>query len=296
VPKACKNAIEQDGTRTAHVRDGAAVTAFLHWLEREGQSGSVDELRAVEKLYDFRMQTGQLKDTSFTTIAGAGPNGAIVHYRVSADTNRRLEMGSLFLIDSGGQYLDGTTDITRTVAIGTPSAEMCERYTRVLKGHIRLATIRFPKGTPGRALDSLARVDLWRAGLDYDHGTGHGVGSYLAVHEGPQRIAKWGSDVALEPGMILSNEPGYYKTASYGIRIENLVLVVPDPRAGDEREMFCFETLTLAPLDRSLIVTELLHAQERAWVDAYHARVFKQLSPLLPPDVREWLAVQTQPL
>jgi Xaa-Pro aminopeptidase len=296
LPKARKNPVEVQGTRTAHERDGAAVTRFLHWLAGAAPAGEVDELTAVDRLLDFRKQTGQLKDTSFDSIAGAGPNGAIVHYRSTPATNRPLKVGELFLIDSGGQYLDGTTDITRTIAVGAAGAEERARFTRVLKGHIAIATARFPIGTAGQALDSLARLSLWQAGLDYDHGTGHGVGSYLAVHEGPQRIAKWGSAVPLEPGMILSNEPGYYKTGAYGIRIENLVLVQEDQRDDDERDMLAFETLTLAPIDRALIEPSLLSADELAWLNAYHARVAQTLAPLLPEDSRAWMLEQTRAL
>ncbi len=227
LPRACKNAAEIEGSRTAHRRDGAAVSRFLHWVAAEGQSGKVNEIEACQRLEAFRQETGQLKDLSFDSISGAGPNGAIVHYRVTTKTNRRLARGSLFLIDSGAQYLDGTTDITRTIPIGRPNPEMKQRFTRVLKGHIALSRVRFPKGTTGHQLDALARLSLWEAGLDYDHGTGHGVGSYLGVHEGPHRIAKLLNAVALEPGMIVSNEPGYYKTGAYGIRIENLQVVTP---------------------------------------------------------------------
>ncbi len=295
LPKAIKNATEQHGTRNAHIRDGAAITEFLHWLSVEAPKGTVDELGAVAKLWAFRQQRDLIRDNSFDTISGAGPNGAIVHYRVDESTNRKLEMNSLFLVDSGGQYLDGTTDITRTIAIGTPTSEMRENFTRVLKGHIALATAKFPKGTPGMALDTLARRPLWDAGLDYDHGTGHGVGSYLAVHEGPQRIAKGSSDVPLEPGMILSNEPGYYKTGEYGIRIENLVLVHPADTDG-ERELFGFETLTHAPIDRNLVDTRLMSETELAWLNAYHADVRQKISPLVDGDALAWLAAATAPI
>ena len=289
LPRACKNAVEVEGARTAHRRDGVAVTRYLHWLATDAQSGKVDEIEAVRALEDFRLQTGDIRDFSFDSISGAGPNGAIVHYRVSTKTNRKLKRGSLFLIDSGGQYPDGTTDITRTVAIGRPSAEMRERYTLVLKGHIALTVVRFPAGTPGAALDVLARQALWARGLDYDHGTGHGVGSYLGVHEGPQGIAKLGRPQALLPGMILSNEPGYYKTGEYGIRIENLQVVTEAaPIPGGERPMLGFETLTLAPLDRALIEKKLLTKEERAWVDAYHARVLAEVGPGLSGAAKAW--------
>ena len=291
--KAVKNEVEIAGTRAAHLRDGAALTRFLHWLS--GTDG-VDELTASDRLHDFRKETGCLEDLSFDTISGAGPNGAVVHYRASAATNRRLEPGSLYLVDSGGQYRDGTTDVTRTLAIGVPDAEMRDRYTRVLKGHVALACAVFPAGTRGGQLDVLARHALWAAGLDYAHGTGHGVGSYLAVHEGPQRIATAGSDEVLLPGMILSDEPGYYKTGAWGIRIENLVLVARREMPGAERAMLGFETLTLAPYERALIDVALLEPGERAWVDAYHARVMAALGPLLEGPARAWLVEMTRPL
>ena len=291
LPRAAKNAVEILGAHTAHERDGAALARFLHWLATEGQVSPPDEVETVTKLEGFREATGALKDLSFDTIAGAGPNGAIVHYRPTLKTNRRVEPGQLLLVDSGAQYLDGTTDVTRTVAIGTPSDEQRERFTLVLKGHIALAGVRFPAGTTGSALDALARASLWAVGLDYDHGTGHGVGSYLGVHEGPQRIAKAPNSIALKPGMILSNEPGYYKTGAYGIRIENLQVVTPPSDiAGGERPMLGFDALTLAPIDRRLIVVPMLTVQERAWLDAYHARVAATISPLVEPDVAAWLA------
>jgi Xaa-Pro aminopeptidase len=297
LPRACKNAAEIEGTRKAHRRDGAAVSRFLHWIATEAQSGKVDEIAAAQKLEGFRAATGALKDLSFDSISGAGPNGAIVHYRVTTKTNRRLARGSLFLIDSGGQYLDGTTDITRTVPIGRPNKEMKERFTRVLKGHIALSRVRFPKGTTGHQLDALARMSLWEAGLDYDHGTGHGVGVYLGVHEGPQRIAKFVNTQPLEPGMILSNEPGYYKTGAYGIRIENLQVVTSAADIeGGERPMLGFETLTLAPIARELIVKQLLTKEEIAWVNAYHARVREEIGPQLDGEARIWLEEATKPL
>ena len=293
--KAVKNAAEIAGARAAHARDGAAVTRFLAWLAQEGPSERLSEIDAVEQLERLRAETGLLKDVSFPTIAGAGPNGAIVHYRVSRTTNRRLRAGELFLIDSGAQYEDGTTDITRTVAVGEPNAEMRDRFTRVLKGHIAIARAVFPKGTSGAQIDGFARLALWEVGLDFDHGTGHGVGSYLSVHEGPQRISKLGA-TALEPGMILSNEPGYYKAGAYGIRIENLVLVEPRAIEGAEREMRGFETLTLAPFDRTLIDVSLLTPAEIAWIDAYHARVRQTLSPLVDDETRAWLDEATRPI
>ncbi len=248
--KAIKNTAEIDGARAAHARDGGAVTRFLTWLAAESPRGKLTEIDAVEALEGFRRDTGLLKDVSFPTISGSGPNGAIVHYRVTRKTDRRIGAGELFLLDSGAQYEDGTTDITRTVAIGTPNAEMRDRFTRVLKGHIAIARAIFPDGTSGAQLDSFARQSLWNAGLDFDHGTGHGVGSYLSVHEGPARISKLGG-VPLKRGMILSNEPGYYKAGSYGIRIENLVLVTETKVPGAERPLNAFETLTLVPIDRA---------------------------------------------
>jgi len=305
LPKARKNATELEGMRRAHRRDGAALSRFLHWLiaEAEARAGSnpVTEMEAAERLQAFRAENGELRDLSFDTIAGAGPNGAIVHYRVSPESDRALAPGELFLCDSGGQYPDGTTDVTRTLAIGTPTQEMRRRFTLVLKGHITLARARFPKGTTGSQLDSLARYDLWQHGLDFDHGTGHGVGSYLNVHEGPQRISKVPNTVGLEPGMIVSNEPGYYKTGGYGIRIENLVAVTESPRGeGEERDMLEFETLTLAPIDRRLVERDLLSTAEVAWLDAYHARVRAEIAPQLDGDqdgaARTWLEEATAPL
>ena len=297
LPRARKNAVEIEGARRAHLRDGAAIARFLHWLATEAQDSPPNELEVVGRLEAFREATGALKDLSFDTIAGAGPNGAIVHYRPTHKTNRRVEPGELLLVDSGGQYEDGTTDITRTVAFGAPGEEMRDRFTRVLKGHIALARIRFPAGTTGSALDALARQALWMAGLDYDHGTGHGVGSYLGVHEGPQRIAKAPNATALEPGMILSNEPGYYKTGAYGIRIENLQVVTPpQPIAGGDRPMLGFETLTYAPIDRRLIDPALLDATERAWLDTYHAGVLARIAPGVEADVAAWLQDACAPL
>jgi Xaa-Pro aminopeptidase len=295
VLKACKNKIELDGTRAAHRRDGAAVTRFLAWLAREAPKGNLREIAASDRLEAFRKEGKYFRDLSFPTISGAGSNGAIVHYRASPETEKRLEPGTLYLLDSGAQYLDGTTDITRTIAIGNPSDEMRENFTRVLKGHIALATARFPKGTTGSQLDGFARRALWQVGLDYDHGTGHGVGSYLSVHEGPQRISKAANTQPLLPGMIVSNEPGYYKTGAYGIRIENLIVVQPDASAA-EREMFCFETITLAPIDRYLIARDLLDCDEAAWLDAYHARVRATIGPLVDPETATWLEQATAPI
>ncbi|TXN24921.1 M24 family metallopeptidase, partial [Methylobacterium sp. WL93] len=290
--KAVKNQAEIAGARAAHRRDGASVVRFLAWLD--GQDAP-SEIAAVEALEDFRAAGGDLRDVSFPTISGSGPNGAIVHYRVTRATDRRAAPGELFLIDSGAQYPDGTTDITRTVAVGAPSAEMRDRYTRVLRGHVAIGRAVFPKGTTGAQIDTLARLPLWEAGLDFDHGTGHGVGAFLSVHEGPQRIAKTGT-VALEPGMILSNEPGYYRAGAYGIRIENLVLVEPRTVPGGERPVLGFETLTLVPYDRRLIVPEMLSPDARAWVDAYHARVRDVLSADLDPETRAWLERATAAL
>ncbi|HEX2726535.1 MAG TPA: aminopeptidase P family protein [Beijerinckiaceae bacterium] len=292
--KAAKNPVEIAGARAAHLRDGAAMARFLAWLA-QATPGQITEVDAVETLERFRADTGLLRDVSFPTISGAGPNGAIVHYRVTRASNRAIQAGELFLIDSGAQYEDGTTDITRTVAIGAPTAEMRDRFTRVLKGHIAIARAVFPKGTSGAQIDGLARLALWEAGLDFDHGTGHGVGSYLSVHEGPQRISKIGT-TPLEPGMILSNEPGYYKAGAYGVRIENLILVERRQIAGAEREMLGFETLTLAPIDRSLVDQSLLSADEMAWLDAYHARVRQKLSPLVDAGTKTWLEDVTRAL
>ena len=300
IPRAAKNRAELDGSRAAHRRDGAAVAAMLCWLDRR-KPGSTDEIGAVKALEDFRRRAGEeaqmpLRDVSFETISGSGPNGAIIHYRVSRATNRKLGKGELFLLDSGAQYRDGTTDITRTVAIGKPSEEMRQRYTLVLKGLIDLSMLRFPAGTRGCDIDALARVALWRHGLDYAHGTGHGVGSYLAVHEGPQRIAKTGTEV-LREGMILSNEPGYYKEGHYGIRVENLIVVASAaPIEGGDIAMHGFETLTLAPFDRRLIVAELLSPQERDWLDAYHARVLAEIGLLADGEVLAWLEKTCAPL
>lgn len=298
LPRACKNEVEVEGARRAHRRDGIAISRFLHWLDsKEVQAGNVDEIEAASKLEHFRHETGALQDLSFESISGAGPDGAIVHYRVNKDSNRAFSQNSLYLIDSGGQYIDGTTDITRTVAIGTPTDEMCDRFTRVLKGHIALSRIRFPEGTTGTHLDTLARMVLWEAGLDYEHGTGHGVGSYLGVHEGPQRIAKGWNATALQPGMIVSNEPGYYKAGEYGIRIENLQVVTPaEDIEGGEKPMMGFETLTLAPINRRLIAKDLLNSVEVEWVNAYHARVCEVQKPYLHGQDLTWLKAACAPL
>ena len=295
--KARKNAVELDGMRSAHRRDGDALVRFFAWLAAAAADGGVDEMTAADRLEGLRSPGAHFMGLSFPTISGAGPNGAIVHYRVTPETNRRLEPGSLYLVDSGAQYLDGTTDVTRTIAIGTPDDEMRDRFTRVLKGHIAMATTRFPKGTTGPQLDTLARHALWQVGLDYDHGTGHGVGSYLGVHEGPQRISKVGNKTALDPGMIVSNEPGYYKAGAWGIRIENLVVVVEtEAPARAEKPLLGFETLTLAPIDLTLVESALLTEAETGWLDAYHARVRDTLTPDLDDATGKWLAHATRPV
>jgi Xaa-Pro aminopeptidase len=294
IMKAVKNDAELAGARAANMRDGAALARFLAWFDREAPKGGLTEIAATEALESFRRATGLLKDISFPSIAGAGPNSAIPHYRVTKTSNAEVSKG-IFLIDSGGQYEDGTTDITRTIAVGPPTKEMRERFTRVLKGHIAIALVVFPKGVSGAQLDSFARKALWDAGLDFDHGAGHGVGAYLSVHEGPQRIAKSGA-AALEPGMIISNEPGYYAAGRYGIRIENLIVVEERKIAGAEREMLGFETISLAPIDRRLIEPKILTAEERGWLDAYHARVRKALTPLVDEATRAWLKKATAPL
>jgi Xaa-Pro aminopeptidase len=297
LPKAIKNPVEIAGHKAAQARDGAALSRFLHWISVEGPAGRTDEMAAAARLEAFRKATGELQDLSFDTISGMGPNGAVVHYRVEEKTNRPIAPGSLYLVDSGGQYRDGTTDVTRTVAIGTPTPEMKTRFTLVLKGHVALARAVFPRRTRGGQLDVLARQYLWAAGLDYAHGTGHGVGSFLSVHEGPQRIATFsGGDEPLQPGMILSNEPGYYKAGEYGIRIENLVLVEERDVPGAEQPMLGFETLTFAPVDRALIDLSLLSAEERAWMDAYHARVLEIVGPQLDGAAADWLKAACAPL
>jgi Xaa-Pro aminopeptidase len=292
--KAKKNAFELAGARAAHERDGAAMANFLSWFTTEAPRGRLTEIDAVKALETFRRASLALKDLSFPTIAGAGPNSAIPHYRVSEESNRKIERG-IFLIDSGAQYEDGTTDITRTIAVGRPSPLMRDRFTRVLKGHIAVARAIFPPGTNGAQIDALARGALWRAGLDFDHGTGHGIGSYLSVHEGPQRIAKTGM-TALAPGMIISNEPGYYSAGAFGIRIENLLTVESKTIAGGERPMLGFETLTFAPIDLSLVEPKLMDADEIDWLDSYHARVRKTLSPRVDTSTRAWLTKATRRL
>jgi Xaa-Pro aminopeptidase len=303
LPKACKNPVEQAGHRAAQSRDGAAVSRFLHWLSVAAPKGGETELSAAARLLAEREKTGLLKDLSFDTISGAGPNAAIPHYHVDEQSNRAIEPNSVYLVDSGGQYLDGTTDITRTVWVGPDAApaEVKDRFTRVLKGHIALDQAVFPVGTAGSQLDSFARQFLWAAGLDYAHGTGHGVGSFLAVHEGPQRIAKAaggqaGTTQGLLPGMIVSNEPGYYKAGAYGIRIENLVLVEERAIAGAEGPFCGFETLTFVPIDRALVDLDLLTPAERAWWNAYHARTLALLAPQLEGADLAWLEAACAPL
>jgi Xaa-Pro aminopeptidase len=296
LPKACKNEAELAGTRRAHIRDGRALTQFLAWFSREAPKGRLTEIDTVEKLESFRAATGALKDVSFDSISGTGPHGAIVHYRVTRKTNCQIEPGQLFLIDSGAQFQDGTTDVTRTVAVGEPTAEMRDRFTRVLKGHIQLALARFPEGTTGAQLDAIARRPLWDAGLDYGHGTGHGVGSYLSVHEGPQSISSRGVGQALKPGMICSNEPGYYKAGEYGIRIENLVVVrAPAGIAGGDKAMLGFDTITMAPIDLDLVEPAMLTAEERDWLNAYHEAVREAVAPAMADDDnRAWLTQATR--
>ena len=293
--KAVKNSTEIEGTRNAHRRDAIALARFLAWIDREAPTGALTEIDTVEALESFRRETGALKDVSFPTIAGTGPNGAIVHYRVTRKSNRRIAPGDLLLIDSGAQYEEGTTDVTRTIAIGTPTPEMQDRFTRVLRGHIAIARAVFPDGTTGAQIDTLARQYLWQAGIDFEHGTGHGVGSYLSVHEGPARISKLGT-TPLKRGMILSNEPGYYKTDAFGIRIENLELVVSADIAGAEKPVNAFETLTLAPIDRRLIDLNMLSGDELSWLNDYHERVRHAVRPHVDEAVKVWLDAATEPL
>ncbi len=290
--KAAKNPTELAGTREAHLRDGVAMVRFLHWLDQHAPKGTETEISAAEALEGFRLASGALVDVSFPSISAAGPNAALPHYRVSHQSNRPITEG-FYLIDSGGQYRDGTTDITRTIAIGKVSDEMADRYTRVLKGMIAIARAVFPKGTSGAQIDAFARQFLWQIGTDFDHGTGHGVGSYLSVHEGPQRIAKIGT-TPLEAGMILSDEPGYYRVGAFGIRIENLIVVEPRAIAGAERPMLGFETITFAPIDTRPINRELLGADDTRWLNAYHQQVWDQLSPRLDGDVKIWLQNATK--
>jgi Xaa-Pro aminopeptidase len=295
VPKARKNATEQQGARDAQARDAVALCRFLHWVH--DAAGHETELSAAAQLLRYREEGALFRGESFPAISAAGEHGAIMHYRVSLETDRAILPDELYLIDSGGQYLDGTTDVTRTVwtGPGLPTAELRERYTRVLKGHIAIATLVFPENVAGVRLDAFARASLWQAGLDFDHGTGHGVGSFLSVHEGPASISPYLRAAPLEEGMILSNEPGFYAPGDYGIRLENLVLVERAPFAG-EKKFFRFETLTWAPFDRVLIDTDLLTNVERAWLDAYHAAVLEKVGAHVPIDVRDWLATACAPL
>lgn len=294
--KARKNPVEIDGARAAHHRDAIAMCRFLSWLDRTLPGGRLDEITVAQSLEEFRRDTGALCDISFDTIVGSGPNGAIVHYRVNTASNRVIGPGDLLLVDSGGQYLDGTTDVTRTIAVGPPRPEMRRNFTLVLKGHLALSMARFPKGTRGLDLDPLARVHLWANGLDYDHGTGHGVGSFLSVHEGPQSISRRGM-APLEPGMICSNEPGFYRPGAYGIRIETLCLVEPaKPIEGGDRDMMSFETLTLVPIDTTLIERDLLTAGEAAWLNAYHSRIRSTIRQHLDPADAAWLDRSTAPI
>ncbi|WP_145104543.1 aminopeptidase P family protein [Cereibacter sediminicola] len=295
LPKACKTPAEIAGMRDAHLRDGAAMVEFLCWLEAEAPKGGLTEIDVVTALEGFRWATNALHDISFDTICGAGPNGAIMHYRVTEGSNRPVQRDELLLVDSGAQYADGTTDITRTIAVGDPGEEARECYTRVLQGLIAISRARWPKGLAGRDLDALARYPLWLAGQDYDHGTGHGVGAFLSVHEGPQRIARI-SEVPLEPGMILSNEPGYYREGAFGIRLENLIVVEEAPALGDHRRQLSFETLTFVPFDRRLILPHRLSLPEREWLDAYHAEVLERIGSRLSPPARAWLGAAAAPL
>jgi Xaa-Pro aminopeptidase len=301
LPKAIKNPVEIAGQKASQERDGAAIARFLRWLEIEAPKGELDELKAAAKLQELRQEAPELRDLSFDTISAAGPNAASPHYKVTEESNLPIKNNQIYLVDSGGQYVDGTTDITRTVIVGEPTDEMRDRFTRVLKGHIAIATALFPKGTRGSQLDSFARRPLWEAGLDYAHGTGHGVGSFLSVHEGPQRISPVGSsqsggDEPLQAGMILSNEPGYYKAGDYGIRIENLVLVVSREVEGAEKEMLGFETLTFAPIDRRLIDAEMLEPEEVAWLNCYHAHVLARIGPKLSGPDLAWLQQACAPI
>jgi Xaa-Pro aminopeptidase len=293
--KAAKTKDELNGVRDAHLRDGAALTKFLAWLAREAPKGNLTEISAADKLQAFRAEHNLYRGPSFPTIAGAGGNGAIVHYRATPESNATIKNNSILLVDSGGQYLDGTTDVTRTIVVGTPTPEQKRRFTLVLKGHIALGAARFVKGTTGSQLDALARHALWQDGLDYDHGTGHGVGTFLGVHEGPQRISKVGNTVALEPGMVISNEPGYYKTGEYGIRIENLVAVREAAKPADaEKTLYEFETLTLAPIDLNLVDVDILTPAEKQWLNSYHARVRDEVGKLVDDETKAWLIDATR--
>ncbi len=296
LPKSIKNPVEVEGMRQAHLRDGAVLTRFLRWVKTRAVDEGANELSAAERLSAMRADTGVLKDLSFDVISAAGPNAALPHYRVTEQSRRPLKAGEIYLVDSGGQYLDGTTDVTRTVMLGEPTSEMKDRFTRVLQGHIGIAQAKFPKGTSGAIIDVLARNALWSAGLDYGHGTGHGVGAYLGVHEGPCGISRRAT-TPFEPGMIVSNEPGYYKEGHYGIRIENLVTVSAPEDLGGDQPMLGFENLTFAPIDRALIEPSLLTLAERDYLDAYHAEVVEKISPLLDDEEdRAWLMAECAPL
>ncbi len=296
LPKALKNSTEQEGTRQAHIRDGAALCKFLAWLQAQPLEGETTEMSASDRLEAFRREGQHFHDLSFDTISGFGPHGAIIHYRADAESDAPLTRNGLYLLDSGAQYLDGTTDVTRTIALGTPTPEQRDRFTRVLKGHIALASITFPKGVTGAHIDVLARAPLWEQGLDYDHGTGHGVGSFLAVHEGPQGISRASQNVPLQPGMLVSNEPGFYKDGAYGIRIESVVLVINRADLSGTKPFYGFETLTLAPIDLTLVDETLLTKAEIEWLNAYHSRVFETISPHLSPDEQTWLKTATRGL
>jgi len=297
LPKARKNEAEIEGSAAAHLRDGAAICELLAWLDAQAP-GTVSEIDVVERLEELRRRDPALRDVSFDTIAGTGPNGAIMHYRVTHETNATLQDGDLLVLDSGGQYLDGTTDITRTIAIGTPGDEERTAWTRVLQGMIAMSELRWPRGLAGRDIEAVARMPLWLAGQDFNHGVGHGVGAYLSVHEGPQRLSRT-SHIPLEPGMILSNEPGYYREGAFGIRLENLLVVQPAPKIGTgdpERDMLSWRTLTFAPVDRRLIVLEMLTASERTWINRYHSDVAEKIGPRLGKEAKLWLDAATAPL
>jgi Xaa-Pro aminopeptidase len=299
LPRACKNPVEQQGARAAHHRDALAMARFLCWFEAEAPKGALTEVSAAMRLLAFRSALPLFRAESFPAISGAGENGAVIHYRATPESDRRIQPDECYLIDSGAQFTDGTTDVTRTLwtGPGLPPAELAERYTRVLRGHVALSTLRFPQGAAGPHLDAVARRPLWDAGLDYDHGTGHGVGSFLSVHEGPVAFSRAAKPVPLQPGMILSNEPGFYLPGAYGIRIENLLLTrAAESLPGQAKPFLDFETLTLAPYDRRLIALPLLTPQERAWIDAYHARVLAEIGPELDAETAAWLVRACAPL
>jgi Xaa-Pro aminopeptidase len=299
LPKACKNAAEQEGARQAQARDAVPLCRFLHWLSEHAATGAETEMSAAAALLGFRRELPEFREESFPAISGAGEHAAIMHYRVSPESDRRIAPNEVYLIDSGAQFLDGTTDVTRTICTGPQAApaSLRDHVTRVLKGHIAIATLRFPEGVGGSHLDAFARQALWAVGLDFDHGTGHGVGAYLSVHEGPMSLSRNSRPIAFKPGMLISNEPGYYLPGSYGIRLENLLLVQPaEAQPGGVKPFLEFETITLAPFDRALIEPALLTDAERGWLDAYHARVLAEVGPKLPPPVGAWLAAACAPL